>query len=186
MHTYTQVNVNHISLKRKCLFECFAFRNQLGHSFKRTSTTIYANTGASIEAIKRHTGHKSTKVCEGYIADSIGYKKNAADAIASSINFGASSSTASSTQSAIGSLPSILGAGQLEIDVSMEHSSDIAESLANERDCPVNQVKEVVTNSEMEIHNSQTINLSSSQNFLAQMDKRIAFYKCENITINFK
>lgn len=94
-HLYTGKSKSFIDIK--CLFECFSFCKQLGHSFRRTSTTIYANTGASIEAIKRHTGHKSTAVCEGYIADSIGYKKNVADAIVLSITGSSSNSTATST-----------------------------------------------------------------------------------------
>ncbi|KAJ6642529.1 Prolyl 4-hydroxylase subunit alpha-1, partial [Pseudolycoriella hygida] len=32
-----------------------------GHSFRRSSTSLYANTGAIIEAVKRHTGHSSSK-----------------------------------------------------------------------------------------------------------------------------
>lgn len=35
---------------------------------RRTSVTIYADSGATIEALKRHSGHSSTKVCESYIA----------------------------------------------------------------------------------------------------------------------
>lgn len=61
-------------------------QNPLGHSFRRTSTTIYANAGASIEALKRHTGHKANAVCESYIDESMEYKKKTARAITSSLN----------------------------------------------------------------------------------------------------
>ncbi|KAG4079500.1 hypothetical protein HA402_005197 [Bradysia odoriphaga] len=44
-----------------------------GHTFRRSSTTLYANIGASMEELKRHTGHSSSKVCESYIEDSLGY-----------------------------------------------------------------------------------------------------------------
>lgn len=64
-----------------------------GHSFRRSSTTFFANTGASIEALKRHTGHKSSAVCETYIDESRGYKKRTANAIVSSLNSTSTSST---------------------------------------------------------------------------------------------
>lgn len=45
-----------------------------------------ANTGASIEDIKRHTGHKSTKVAEMYIGDSVAHKKRTGNVISSSLS----------------------------------------------------------------------------------------------------
>lgn len=58
----------------------------LGHSFRRTSITAYANSGASIEALKRHSNHKSTKICESYIGESIGNKKRVGQVMAFSLN----------------------------------------------------------------------------------------------------
>lgn len=64
---------------------------------------------------------------------------------------------------------------------SMAHLSDMNNGMA----CPVNQVFDVNTNSGMDVPSSQTIN-SSSQNIMAHLDKKFAFYKCDNITTNFK
>ncbi|XP_037051392.1 uncharacterized protein LOC119085184 [Bradysia coprophila] len=57
-----------------------------GHSFRRSSSTLYANTGASIESVKRHTGHKSTKICESYIEDCIENKRKRGNEIMSALN----------------------------------------------------------------------------------------------------
>jgi hypothetical protein len=42
-----------------------------GHSFRRTSATLLADSGGNITCIKRHGGWKSTSVAEGYIEDSL-------------------------------------------------------------------------------------------------------------------
>ena len=46
-----------------------------GHTFRRTSATLLADTGASLLTIKRHGGWKSNSVAEGYIENSINNKK---------------------------------------------------------------------------------------------------------------
>lgn len=57
-----------------------------GHAFRRTSATVLANTGASIETLKRHGGWRSSTVAEQYIEDSLAYKRKTGDAIASAID----------------------------------------------------------------------------------------------------
>lgn len=57
-----------------------------GHSFRRTSATFLANTGASIEDIKRQTGHKSTNIAYKYIGESKGHKIKTGNAIAASLS----------------------------------------------------------------------------------------------------
>lgn len=42
-----------------------------GHTFRRTSATLLADSGSNITCIKRHGGWKSTSVAEGYIEDSL-------------------------------------------------------------------------------------------------------------------
>lgn len=42
-----------------------------GHSFRRTSATLLADSGADITTVKRHGGWKSSTVAEGYLEDSI-------------------------------------------------------------------------------------------------------------------
>ncbi|XP_071569295.1 uncharacterized protein [Temnothorax nylanderi] len=56
------------------------------HSFRRTSATLLADTGAGITTIKRHSGWKSTSVAEKYIKKLINNKRNIANLITSSIN----------------------------------------------------------------------------------------------------
>lgn len=46
-----------------------------GHSFRRSSATILADSGEGITNIKRHGGWKSTAVAEGYLEDSLENKK---------------------------------------------------------------------------------------------------------------
>lgn len=38
-----------------------------GHLFRRSSSTVFVNSGADITALKRHGGWKSDSVAEGYI-----------------------------------------------------------------------------------------------------------------------
>lgn len=46
-----------------------------GHSFRRTSATLLANSGADIMTLKRHGGWRSNNVAESYVEDSIQNKK---------------------------------------------------------------------------------------------------------------
>lgn len=52
-----------------------------GHTFRRTSATLLADSGADITCLKRHGGWKSTSVAEGYLEDSIGSKNKIAHLI---------------------------------------------------------------------------------------------------------
>lgn len=45
-----------------------------GHSFRRTSATILANSGADMETIMRHGGWRNESCAKGYIEDSLAYK----------------------------------------------------------------------------------------------------------------
>ena len=57
-----------------------------GHCFRRTSASILANTGASMERIKRLGAWESEKTANGYIEDSIHYKSVTHDHITSAIS----------------------------------------------------------------------------------------------------
>lgn len=46
-----------------------------GHTFRRTSATLLADSGADITMIKRHGGWKSSTVAKEYIEDSFQHKK---------------------------------------------------------------------------------------------------------------
>lgn len=63
----------------------FYFNLFLGHAFRRTSATILANTGASMETIKRHASWRSSSLAEGYIPDALHHKKNTGEIITSTI-----------------------------------------------------------------------------------------------------
>lgn len=57
-----------------------------GHSFRRTSTTILADSGVNISTIKRHGGWKSTSVAEGYVEESVNNKRKVCNRIVDAIN----------------------------------------------------------------------------------------------------
>lgn len=57
-----------------------------GHSFRRTSTTILADTDVGIETLKRHGPWKSNTVCEGYIQESVAQKRKIGNLIANAVN----------------------------------------------------------------------------------------------------
>ncbi|EEZ99909.1 hypothetical protein TcasGA2_TC002700 [Tribolium castaneum] len=45
-----------------------------GHSFRRSSATLLADSGADLAVVKRHGGWRSNSVVEGYIEDSLNNK----------------------------------------------------------------------------------------------------------------
>lgn len=57
------------------------FKMYTGHSFRRTSATLLANTGVDVLAIKRHGGWKSANIAESYVAESLNNKKEVANKI---------------------------------------------------------------------------------------------------------
>lgn len=57
-----------------------------GHGIRRSSTTILADTGASFGSLRRHGQWKSSKVIEGYIANSFTHKRKNGNLISSAIN----------------------------------------------------------------------------------------------------
>ncbi|XP_045462723.1 uncharacterized protein LOC123672598 [Harmonia axyridis] len=52
-----------------------------GHSFRRSSATLLANSGADFTVLKRHGGWRSSSVAEGYIEDSLQNKINISEQI---------------------------------------------------------------------------------------------------------
>lgn len=52
-----------------------------GHSFRRTSATMLADSGADILTLKRHGGWRSDAVAESYIENSIHNKAKISDKI---------------------------------------------------------------------------------------------------------
>ena len=51
------------------------------HSLKRSGITFMANAGMNVSEIKKHTGHKSDKVVEGYVFNSMAQKRKASEAL---------------------------------------------------------------------------------------------------------
>ena len=69
-----------------------------GHSWRRTSITIMADAGLSIPQIRSVSGHKSSKVLEGYVEASTAMKEITSGALAlGAIGNSSSKSSASST-----------------------------------------------------------------------------------------
>lgn len=66
-----------------------------GHSFRRTSATLLANTGVDVLAIKRHGGWKSATIAESYVADSLCNKNEVANRILHNKTSSAASSSTS-------------------------------------------------------------------------------------------
>jgi len=64
-----------------------------GHSFRRTSATLLADSGGDITTLKRHGGWKSSQIAEGYIEDSINKKKKIFNQITESITYPSSTQT---------------------------------------------------------------------------------------------
>lgn len=57
-----------------------------GHTFRRSSATLLADSGANLTTVKRHGGWKSSSVAEGYIDESINNKKEVSNSITKNIN----------------------------------------------------------------------------------------------------
>lgn len=57
-----------------------------GHSFRRTSATLLADSGADILTLKRHGGWRSNAVAESYVEDSVQNKANISAKITQAIN----------------------------------------------------------------------------------------------------
>lgn len=62
------------------------YKTYTGHGFRRTSTTILANTGANFETLKRHGIWKQNKTCELYIQNSLAYKRKVGALISKAID----------------------------------------------------------------------------------------------------
>ncbi|KAJ8921380.1 hypothetical protein NQ315_002996 [Exocentrus adspersus] len=76
-------NKNGIDLIEVCRKYMALRKPETTHSrfFVRTSASLLADSGASIDVWKRHGGWKSASVAEGYIENSINTKKIVADSI---------------------------------------------------------------------------------------------------------
>nr|XP_015840866.1 PREDICTED: uncharacterized protein LOC103315242 isoform X2 [Tribolium castaneum] len=55
--------------KEKCTIQPVGIHKIGGHCFRRSSASLLANAGATMERIKRHGGWRSTTVAEGYIEE---------------------------------------------------------------------------------------------------------------------
>lgn len=75
--------------------------NYTGHSFRRTSATLLANSGVDVLGLKRHGGWKSSTVAESYVAESLANKIDVANRIFKTNNKGASSSISQISASAV-------------------------------------------------------------------------------------
>lgn len=98
-----------------------------GHSFRRTSTTLLADSGADLLTIKRHGGWKSSAVAEGYIENSVGNKKRIGQRIASIIT--SRPSTSKDPEPEIGLINE--SAREVPIDVGVKNNNDLNFDILN-------------------------------------------------------
>ncbi|HYT46389.1 MAG TPA: site-specific integrase [Methylomirabilota bacterium] len=68
-----------------------------GHAFRRTSATIMANGGMSIDELKRQVGWKSSAVAAGYVEESTVNKVKVSNIIAGAVSGESIASTSSGT-----------------------------------------------------------------------------------------
>lgn len=75
--TVQPVGVNTFSTIPRKIAQFLGLSNPLeytGHSFRRSSATLLADSGADLAVVKRHGGWRSNSVVEGYIEDSLNNK----------------------------------------------------------------------------------------------------------------
>jgi hypothetical protein len=75
--TVQPVGVNTLSKFPQKIAQFIGLQNPeeyTGHSFRRSSATLLADSGADITVVKRHGGWRSNSVVEGYIEDSLNNK----------------------------------------------------------------------------------------------------------------
>jgi integrase len=75
--TVQPVGVNTLSKFLQKMAQFIGLQNPeeyTGHSFRRSSATLLADSGADITVVKRHGGWRSNSVVEGYIEDSLNNK----------------------------------------------------------------------------------------------------------------
>lgn len=107
--------------------------NYTGHSFRRTSATLLANSGADLLTLKRHGGWRSSSVVEGYIEESISNKRKISHQISNEISIKKHISTTSSTivQSDISPETSTSTSAQ-PLSIVMQLDSAVEEKLDSE------------------------------------------------------
>lgn len=132
-----------------------------GHSFRRTSATLLADSGASISTLKRHGGWKSSTVAEGYVEDSVENKTKITSKITEFINIERHRSPQPGTSTD----------QELEVPlVSPQSRQFIEENVQSESHAiQETQVSQKISNINMP---GKTLNLS--------------FTNCSNFTVNFK
>lgn len=94
-----------------------------GHSFRRTSATLLANSGADIITLKQHGGWRSTNVVEGYVENSISRKRKIGSLITNQLT--SSSSTIISSQT---KLVNITATESVQPFSQLEPSRDVPKS----------------------------------------------------------
>lgn len=86
--TVQVIGINTIGNMPKKIAEFLNLKNPkdyMGHSFRRTSATVLADTGATTMDLQRHGGWKSATVAQSYVDDSTEYKKTTAKKISNAI-----------------------------------------------------------------------------------------------------
>lgn len=139
--------------------------NYTGHSFRRTSATLLANSGADLLTLKRHGGWRSSSVVEGYIEESISNKRKIGHLITDQIS---SKKHATSAASIKLIEPTSSNAMMLQSDSAPTTSTIIALSQVS-----TTQTIHSVANPVLEPDSAEKI------------ARGMALNNCSNVTINF-
>ena len=103
-----------------------------GHSFRRSSATLLANSGEEITNIKRLGGWKSTSVAEGYLEESITQKKDMSNKILNlNIPSNLSCSLEASTSSKTPQFPSSANNSSIPLSLQPSAHQDQLASMAS-------------------------------------------------------
>lgn len=107
-----------------------------GHSFRRTSATLLANTGVEVLTLKRHGGWKSANIAESYVAESLSNKNIVADKILYNKTSTITSSSLSVPSNASSTITETLPERNLVIEGGLDSSNNINVGADRDRVLP--------------------------------------------------
>lgn len=157
-----------------------------GHSFRRTSATLLANSGADLLTLKRHGGWKSSSVAEGYIEESIYQKRKTGNLITSAISVNRQASSTGSTStvtSATNSTATVTSAIATSSTVTSGRASTstvISETASTSRASPM-----IVEDPLLQLNQVYATSTSNDTNITLPKEMGIILNNCSNFTINY-
>lgn len=171
----------------------------LGHCFRRTSTSILANAGASAAVIKRHGAWKSEAIANKYIEDSLEYKKKTGDLILSAVSGNKSKNIEIESNSSNFNKADNAEMKNLNFNtVEVESSQGFYECINHDATSSLNFIPEESPNPDICVNNSQLSEfILEDYEMVSSVDdsivktkpkkfifKKPVFYKFTNCTVN--